>query len=143
MDKVTINVHAFFTVCQDFILDKKYYYELNYYEKMRHRRRKRRRGQFTAVTMADLMSWSDSDEKWRIDGNDVVVVTKGYPKLLKEEVSWLVFCIEQRSSQRAVTGFVQIQRDILASLKATKGNMGQMGKMLSAEEQKAQLVVDE
>ena len=123
MDRVIFNVHAFFTVCQDFIADAKYYHELNYSEKTRLRRRKRRRGEFTAVTMTNLVSWSDGDEKWRIDGIDIVVITKGYPKLLKDEVSYLVFCIQQRSNRRALNGFAQAHKEILTSLKATYNNL--------------------
>ena len=145
MDKVMFNVHVFFTMCQDFITNEKGFKSLDYGEKMRHRHStKRRRGQFTAVTMADLMSWADSEEKWRIDGIDVVVVScdnrrRRWPKLLKEEVSWRVRLI-QATHNRAWDDFDRAHRDILASLVCTKNKMGQQGRMLSTEEQEAWLM---
>ena len=146
MDRVMFNVNAFFTMCQDFIASKILsntpYNSSEYSAKVRHRRsRTRRRGQFTAVTMADLSSWRDSEEKWRIDGIDVIVVSydnqrRGWPKLLKEEVWFVCYLIEVRHN-RAWDGFDRVRSDILASLVCTEKKMGQPGRMLSTKEQEA------
>ena len=140
MDRVILNVNAFFAMCQDFIANKIVsntpYNSLDYSTKVRLRRsRTRRRGSGTAVTMADLLSWRDSAEKCRIDETDVIVVSfdnqrTGWPKLLKEEVWFVCLLIEVRHNRVTWDGFDRVRRDILASLVCTEKKMGQQGRML-------------
>ena len=150
MDRVILNVNAFFAMCQDFIANKIVsntpYNSLDYSTKVRLRRsRTRRRGSGTAVTMADLLSWRDSAEKWRIDETDVIVVSfdnqrTGWPKLLKEEVWFVCLLIEVRHNRVTWDGFDRVRRDILASLVCTEKKMGPQGRMLSTKEQEAWLM---
>ena len=153
MDRVMLN--AFFAMCQDFIANKILsntpYNSLDYSAKVRHRRSRTRRRGFTPVTMADLLSWRDSEEKWRIDGIDVIVVRydnwrRGWPKLLKEEVWFVCYLIEVRHnrawswSDHGSMVLNRSRRDILASLVCTEKKMGQQGRMLSTKEQEAWLM---